>query len=137
MKRVFINSFIYFAIVFLVGFILGTLRVLFLVPAMGERYAELIEIPFMLTAIYYSARYIVNRYSAIKTLTEYIYIGALALLMLLLFEFTFVLGIRGIAIDQYFSTRDPISGTAYALSLFIFMMMPLIIAKTRSKPTGV
>lgn len=137
MKRIFINSLIYFTIVFLVGFILGTLRVLFLVPALGDRYAELIEMPFMLTAIYYSARYIVDRYSAIKTLSDFIYLGILALLMLLLFEFTIVLGVRGMTIDQYISSRDPISGTVYVLSLFIFMIMPFVIARTRSKPTGV
>jgi hypothetical protein len=137
MKQIFINSFIYFFWVFLVGFILGTIRVLFLVPSIGERFAELIEMPFMIMAIYYSARYIVNRYSVIKGLFDYIYIGIFALLMLLILELTLVLGLRGISLEQYLSSRDPISGGVYLLSLFIYMLMPLIIAKIDSKQINV
>lgn len=37
----------YFGIVFSIGFLLGVVRVLWLVPRLGERYAELIETPFM------------------------------------------------------------------------------------------
>jgi hypothetical protein len=39
---------IYVAIVFTVGFLLGTLRVLGLAPILGERLAVMIELPFML-----------------------------------------------------------------------------------------
>ena len=37
----------YFALVFGAGFVLGMIRVPFLVPRLGERVAELVEMPFM------------------------------------------------------------------------------------------
>jgi len=133
MRHILIGSGIYFAFVFFVGFVLGTVRVLLLVPAVGERYAELIEIPLMLIAIYYSALYVVNRYSEAGSLSAFTYIGIIALAILLMFEFIFVLGIRGISIEQYISSRDPVSGTAYVLSLLVYVAMPFMIAKSKSK----
>ena len=41
----------YFLLVFLAGFGLGVVRTLWVVPALGERWAELIEIPLMLGVI--------------------------------------------------------------------------------------
>ena len=116
-------------LVFFVGFVLGILRILLLVPVVGERYAELIETPLMLITIYYSARYIVNGYSKIERASSYLYVGVIALTFLLLFEFTLVLGIRGISFEQYISSRDPVTGAAYALSLIIYLLMPFIITK--------
>jgi len=48
---------VYFCLVFGVGFILGTIRVLWVVPHLGVRTAELIETPLMLAATFLAARY--------------------------------------------------------------------------------
>ena len=39
--------------------------------------------------------------------------GCMALVLMLIAEFGFVLWIRGLSIKEYFATRDPVSGTAY------------------------
>ena len=54
------TSVLYFLLVFGAGFILGTGRVLIMVPLLGEKVAELIEIPLMLTVIVAAARWIVR-----------------------------------------------------------------------------
>ena len=41
---------LYFALVFGVGFVLGTIRTLLVVPRVGTRKAELMEMPIMLAA---------------------------------------------------------------------------------------
>ena len=51
---------LYFALVLGTGFALGTIRVAFLVPRLGERYAELLEMSFMFVAIVLAARYVVR-----------------------------------------------------------------------------
>jgi len=118
-----IRGIVYFALVFAVGFLLGVVRVLLLEPQIGERWAELAEMPFMLLAIFLAARFVVRRYPA-PSRASYLVSGGVALLLLVLVEFTVVLGIRGISIAQYFAERDPIAGGVYVLMLIIFAAMP-------------
>ena len=60
----FTPAFAYFLIVFGAGFLLGTIRVLLLLPVLGERAAELLEMPFMLIVIVLAARWIDRRFLA-------------------------------------------------------------------------
>ena len=59
--RVLRAALVYFALVLAAGFALGTIRMLFVVPRMGTRAAELMEAPFMLTVTILAARFIVRR----------------------------------------------------------------------------
>ena len=52
---------LYFALVFGAGFALGTIRVLWIVPELGTRLAELMEAPFMLIVTIAPARWVVRR----------------------------------------------------------------------------
>lgn len=118
---------IYFALVFGAGFILGTIRVLILEPRMATRYAELIEIPLMLVVIYLSAKYVVSKMHSMQARLPYFITGASALLLLLMLEFTLVLGLQGISFGQYLESRDRIAFGAYLVSLIIFALMPLLL----------
>ena len=134
MRSMIIYVIAYFAIVFGIGFLLGTLRVIVLVPVFEERYAELTELPLMLIAIYFSARFLLRKLPILNNI-GYLYAGIFALLLLLIFEFTVVLGLRDVSLQDYFSSRDPVSGMAYAFSLLIYMLMPYILAR-RAKIAG-
>ena len=118
---------IYFALVFAAGLVLGTIRVLALEPRIGARYAELIEMPVMLFVIYQSARYVVSKMPHTKAGIPYFNMGVTALALLLLLEFTLVLGLQGMSIGQYFDSRDEIAFGAYIVSLIIFAFMPWLI----------
>ena len=120
---------IYFALVFGAGFILGPIRVLWAVPRLGERTAELLEMPIMLAVIIWVARRLrrwgrlpANRLGRLS-------VGLVALALLLTAEFTLVLALRGMTIEEYFATADPVSGTVYALMLGLFALMPLLVAR--------
>lgn len=136
MKTILLCSLSYFVIVFLAGFVLGVFRVLLLAPGLGERYAELAEMPLMLIVIYLAARLIVFRFSALPHLSGYLTVGLFAVALLLLIEFTLVLGLRDITIADYLASRDPVSGTAYAVSLVLYLLMPFIIAKKKARDKG-
>jgi hypothetical protein len=43
----------YFSVVFAIGFVLGTIRTIALVPALGEARAVLVELPIMLAAAWW------------------------------------------------------------------------------------
>ncbi len=52
---------LYFALVFGAGFVLGTTRVLWIVPQLGLRMAELMEAPVTLIVTIMSSRWVVRR----------------------------------------------------------------------------
>ena len=116
----------YFVLVFGTGFVLGTIRVLWVVPRLGVRNAELLEQPLMLVAIFLSARWVNRRFGFGLTGTEAVSIGLLALGVLLLAEVMVVL------LLQPNRPRDPISGTAYLLMLGVFGVMPWLVSKRKT-----
>jgi hypothetical protein len=110
----------YFALVFGAGFLLGPFRVLWLVPRIGTRAAELIELPLMLVAIFYAARFVNRRFPA----SSRIRVGLVALMFLLAAEIFLGWILRRASPMQVLFDRDPISGTAYYASLVVFAAMP-------------
>ncbi len=126
---------LYFALVFGAGFVLGIPRVLWLVPRLGERAAELIESPIMLVVIIFAARWVVRRFKLPPTFAARLGPGFMALGLLLAAEFTVVLKVQRLTLAQYFAGRDPVSGTVYILLLLAFALMPLIAARNCPAPS--
>ena len=52
---------LYFAIVFGAGFVFGTIRTIWVVPRIGTRWAELLEMPLMFAVTIAAARWLVLR----------------------------------------------------------------------------
>jgi hypothetical protein len=75
----------YWAIVFALGFVLGTLRVLWVAPAIGLLPATMLELPVTLTASWFAAGWLVHRF-AIASSGEALAIGALAFAILMAAE---------------------------------------------------
>ncbi len=123
----------YFAIVFGAGFMLGALRVPFLVPRVGERIAELIEMPFMFVVVVLSARFIVRRFALPATTFTRLSVGFLALGLLLVAEILLAVAIQKQSLGDYIASRDPVSGSVFLLMLVLFALMPLIIARVPSR----
>jgi hypothetical protein len=49
--------------------------------------------------------------------------------LLIAAELALVIALRGMALQEYFATRDPVTGTLYYLILGVFAFMPLIVAR--------
>jgi hypothetical protein len=125
--RVLRAALVYFALVLAAGFALGTIRMLFVVPRMGTRAAELMEAPFMLTVTILAARFIVRRRLRDASAAELLGTGFLALGFLMAAELALVAPVRGMSIGQYFAGQDPVSGTVFYLLLAAFAFMPLFV----------
>jgi len=117
---------LYFVLVFGVGFVLGPLRVFWAVPRFGERTAELMEAPFMLIAIVLAARWIARRFIQPKSSTKLLAVGLLALALLVATELTMMLSLRGLTIEEYVRSRDPVAGGVYVVLLLLFALMPMM-----------
>jgi len=120
---------LYFALVFGTGFVLGTIRILWIVPSFGTRTAELMETPVMLVVTILAARWVARLLSLPPTAATRLGVGFVALGFLLGAEFTVVLWIRGLTIGEYLASRDPVAGTVYIVMLGIFAVMPLLLAR--------
>jgi hypothetical protein len=120
----------YFGCVFGAGFVLGAIRVPLVVPRLGVRWAELLEMPLMLTVIVFAARWIVRRHALGPRPGGRLGAGLLALALLLAAEFGLVLQLQGGTLAGYLESRDPVSGSVYATMLVAFALMPLIVART-------
>ena len=129
MMRIAKAGVVYFALVFGAGFVLGIIRTLWIAPHVGTRLAELIEMPVMLGVILVAARWTVHRLSVPAQLSLRLGMGLLALSLLLLAELSLVLGLRGLTLEAYLATRDPVAGTVYDLMLGVFALMPLLIGR--------
>ncbi len=77
----------YFVIVFSRGFLLGTFRVLLLVPAVGERIAVLSELPVILGIAWISSRLLIARFDVAAALIPRLSMSGLAFGLLMICEF--------------------------------------------------
>ncbi len=75
----------YWAIVFALGFVLGTVRVLLVIPRVGLVPATLLELPLILAASWFAAGWLVRRF-AIANPSEALIVGALAFAILMVAE---------------------------------------------------
>ena len=123
---------LYFAFVFGTGFILGPIRLSWVVPRFGTRIAELLESPIMLVVMVASARSVVRRLAVPAAVSSRLGMGLVALVLMLIAEFGFVLWLRGMTFVQYLTGRDPVSGTVYYLMLGMMAVLPLLVTRRES-----
>jgi hypothetical protein len=74
---------LYFALVFGAGFVLGTIRTLWIVPRLGTRMSELTETPVMLVITILAARWTVLRLAVPSVPTARLGMGSVALVLML------------------------------------------------------
>lgn len=120
---------LYFVLVFGAGFVLGPIRILWVVPQLGTRIAELLEMPIMLVVIVLAARWTVRRLAVSSTVRSRLGMGCVSLALLLVSEFTLVFWLRGLSIREYLASQDLVSGTVYFVMLGVFAIMPLLVAR--------
>ena len=117
-------GFVYFAIVLGSGFILGAFRVPIVVPRIGERWAELAEMPIMAAVIFFAAGYILRRFPQVRTPARSLSSGFLALLLTAAAEVGLATLLQNQTLGDFISSRDKISGAAYIVLLLVFAVMP-------------
>lgn len=122
----------YFGLVFAAGFLLGAVRVTLLVPRLGERWAELSEMPIMALVIYLAASRVVRRFALPPIASSRLVAGAVALLLLVLAELALAVVLQGRALSEYVASRDPVSGSVYLAMLVLFAAAPWLLSLRRT-----
>lgn len=118
----------YFAAVFALGFVLGTVRTLFVAdaPGAGRLTGVLIELPVMLAASWFVCGWIVRRHALAPRAVPRLQMGALAFALLMAAEMAVGVALFGrTPIEHLALYRD----ASYALGLaaqVAFALMPLV-----------
>jgi hypothetical protein len=86
---------VYWAMVFALGFVLGTIRVLWLIPLVGLIPATLLELPVILAVSWFAAGWLVRRFVIVRG-SEALTVGALAFAILMAAE----CALAGVLMDQ-------------------------------------
>ncbi len=114
---------VYFALVFAAGFLLGMVRVPLLVPRLGERTAELIELPVMVVVLVPVSRWRQRRTPDLSP-RQQLGVGGFALLLLLAAECALGALLQGRSPVEVLLGHDPVSGSLYYASLVLFAVLP-------------
>ena len=116
---------LYAIIVFLIGFILGTIRVLLLVPRLGETTAVIVEAPIMLAASWFGCRWCVDRLNVRRTVPFRLLMGFVAFVVLMSAEVG--LGaVFGRSIADQLAAYGSLAGAIGLGAQVIFAVFPVI-----------
>ena len=126
MRRALTAGLAYFAWVFAAGFLLGSIRVPLLVPRLGERMAELMEMPLMAAVIWLASADVIRRFELPPRPAIRLTTGLLALALLVTAELLLAVALADRTLGQYLASRDPVSGTVYLGMLVLFATLPLL-----------
>jgi hypothetical protein len=117
-------GFLYFLPVFALGFVLGTIRVLWLAPQIGAFPATLVELPIMLGASWFISKRLVSRFRISATM-ERLAMGAVAFVLLMISETVLGLAFGRSLVAQWQDLQTPQGLTGLA-GQTVFGLMPLL-----------
>lgn len=112
----------YFGIIFLLGFWLGTVRVLVLTPQLGELFSVSLEVPVMLAVAWWVCDRLIKRFQV--PATERLAMGAIALGWLLLAETGLGVGLLGQSWGEYLGHYATLPGLVGLLGQVAFAAFP-------------
>ena len=136
MKKTILAALTYFAIVLGTGFLLGMIRVPFVVPRIGERWAELAEMPIMASVIFVAAGFILKHFPAICSPAGALTTGVLALALSVATELALVVLLQSQSLSEFLASRDKVSGSVYVVLLLVFAVMPRLRLKNRLRESA-
>jgi hypothetical protein len=116
---------LYAIVVFSIGFILGTIRVLLVAPRLGETTAVIIEAPIMLAASWFVCRWCVHRLDVGRTVPARLLMGLVAFLVLMSAEVELGVVLDRSIIDQLAMYKSA-SGAIGLAAQVIFAIFPVL-----------
>jgi hypothetical protein len=121
---------LYFALIFALGFVLGTVRVLWLAPLVGETLAVLAEQPIMLTASWFAASWLVRR-NDLAAVSDRAIMGGIAMVLLFVAEIALGLSLFDQTPGQSLTKALVLPGLIGLIGQIMFGLMPLWVSAKR------
>lgn len=116
----------YFALVFALGFVLGTLRVLVLARYIGELGAVALELPVMLLASWAICRWLIRRLRVAADVPARVTMGATAFVLLMVAELGLSVWVFGNTLAAHLEHYATLPGALGFAGQFAFALMPVL-----------
>jgi hypothetical protein len=115
---------LYGLIMFAVGFALGAVRELLLIPMLGSDAGHLAEFPVILAATVLVAHWLVARREAGTGVTGLLLVGLVGVIVLVALESGLALLVLGRTLEQYLATYDVLAGALMPWGLLVMLASP-------------
>jgi hypothetical protein len=129
MKRALTAATVYFLALFALGFVLGTIRVLFVAPQIGVLRATLLEVPLMLAAAFFMCRWTVRRWKVSPALAARWVMGLWFLVLLALFETLLGVTLFGRTLAETWAGFAKPAGIIGLTAQAIAALLPLLVGR--------
>jgi hypothetical protein len=123
----------YFGIVFAVGFLLGTVRVLLLEPNFGDLLALSLELPIMLAVSWLACLWIIERFALPPLVMSRLAVGLVAFGLLMAAELGVSLFALGRSLSEHFSLYQRGLTAVGLLAQIAFALFPLVALLFRAR----
>jgi hypothetical protein len=121
---------VYFLIVFAVAFVLGTLRVLLIIPMIGETWAVMLEAPVILVVSWVVCGWVITRLSVPARMALRILMGCFAFVLLMIAELLVsVLGF-GRSVAEHLAAYQSLSAQLGLVAQALFAAVPALRLRT-------
>jgi len=116
----------YFVTVFGLGFALGTLRVLLIIPRIGETAAVLLELPVMLAASWVAAGWCVKRFAVPARIPARLAMGLLAFALVMAAELALAVLLFGQSPAQHLAAYRHFAGAMGLAAQLGYALFPAL-----------
>ena len=118
-------GFVYFGVVFSVGFVLGTIRVLQLLPRLGEIASVVLEAPAILAVSWIASRSSIKKFHVSNEVLPRLLVGAVAFVLLMLTELVVSVLVFSRTIEDHFASYCTPQGAIGLTAQIAFALFPL------------
>ena len=116
----------YFGAVFVVGFMLGAVRVLVLVPRLGETASVLLEVPVILVVSWRLSGWTTQEFRVSSAVSRRLLMGVVAFALLMLAEMGVSVFAFGRSIEDHFAAYRSSQGVIGLIAQIAFAFIPLM-----------
>ena len=117
---------LYFVGVFATGFAFGAIRLMLLVPTLGETVAVLVETPFILGVSWLLCARAIGKFAVSVHFEPRLVMGVVALVCLLLAEFALWVGMFGNPAETFLPRYQTLAGMIGLLGQLLYAAFPLL-----------
>jgi hypothetical protein len=129
LKRALVAATAYFLALFALGFVLGTIRVVFVVPRFGQLAGTFAEVPIMLTAAYVICRWTLRQWRVTRTTAIRWIMVPWFLVLLFAFEALLGLILFGRTLSEQWAALLTLAGLVGLFAQIIAALLPAFVGK--------